>query len=81
LLFEITIIISWHTPNKLLVENPLANTLHIHSFSAHYTVLNNMKSIFTIKPAITENIEYMIIKARMVKAHTPVIDIKVCVLP
>ena len=37
--FEITMIISWCAPNKLLVENPLARTLHIHSFSAHYAVL------------------------------------------
>jgi len=36
---EITIIISWHVPNDLLVENLLASILHIHSFSAHYTVL------------------------------------------
>ena len=28
--FEITIIISWHTPNKLLMENPFAGTLRIH---------------------------------------------------
>ena len=37
---EITIIISWGTHNKLLVENLLASTLHIHSFSVHYSVLN-----------------------------------------
>ena len=35
-----------------------------------------MKSIPTIKPAITENTDDMI-----VKAHAPVIDIKVGVLP
>jgi len=28
-------IISWHAPNKLLVENLLASTLRIHSFSTH----------------------------------------------
>ena len=32
---EITIIISWRAPNKLLVENLLASTLCIHLFSAH----------------------------------------------
>ena len=37
--FEITKIISWRTHNKLLVENPLASMLRIHSFSAHYAVL------------------------------------------
>ena len=26
-------------PNKLLMENPLASALRIHSFSAHYAVL------------------------------------------
>jgi len=36
---KITIIISWRMPNYILVENPLASTLHIHSFSAHYAVL------------------------------------------
>ena len=35
-----------------------------------------MKSISTIKPAIMENMEFTI-----VKAHAPVIDIKVGVLP
>ena len=34
-----TIIFSWHTPNKLFVENLLASTLHIHSFSAYYAML------------------------------------------
>ena len=37
--FEITAIISWRASNKLLVGNPLASTLRIHSSSAHYTVL------------------------------------------
>ena len=37
--WKITIIISWRAPNKILVENPLASTLHIHSFWAHYVVL------------------------------------------
>ena len=37
--FEITIIISWHAPNKLLEENLLASTFRIHKFSAHYAVL------------------------------------------
>ena len=43
-------IISWHASNKLLVENLLASTLRIHSFSAHYAVLqaeNRMKRIST----------------------------------
>jgi len=63
---------------QLLVENPLASTLRIHSFSAHYAVLseNNMKSISTIKPAITENTEYTIIKV-----YAPVVDIEVGVSP
>ena len=34
--FEITIINSWHIPNKLLLENLLASTLR--SFSAYYAV-------------------------------------------
>ena len=38
-LFEITIITSWCAPNNLLVQNLLASTLCIHSFSAHYAVL------------------------------------------
>ena len=62
-----------------LLENPLASALHIYSFSAHYAMLyaeNNMKSISTIKPAIMENTECTI-----VKAHAPVIDIKVGVSP
>jgi len=29
----------WHAPSYYLVENLLASTLHIHSFSAHYTSL------------------------------------------
>ena len=37
---------------------------------------NNTKSISSIKPAITENMECMI-----VKVHAPVIDIKVGVSP
>ena len=44
---EITIINFWHAPNNLLVENLLASTFHIYSFSAHYTVLwteNNIKT-------------------------------------
>jgi len=72
--WEITIIISWHAPNKLLVENLLARTFRIHSFSAYYAVLqkeDNMKSISTTNPAITENTECMIVKAR-----ASVIDIK-----
>ena len=65
---------NWWAPNKLLAENPLASTLHIQSFSAHYTVLwteNSMKTISSITPAIIENMEYTI-----VKAHVPVIDMK-----
>jgi len=38
LFFEITRIISWRAPNKLLVENLLVSALRIHSFSAHYAV-------------------------------------------
>ena len=48
--WEVTIIISYLAPNKLLVENLLASTLRIQSFSAHYAVLwteNSMKSIST----------------------------------
>jgi len=55
--------------------NVLASILCIHSFSAHYVMLlteNNMKSIPTINPAITENTDGTIVKAR-----APVIDIKV----
>jgi len=40
--------------NKLLVKNPLASMLSIHSFSAHHTALlteNSKKSISTINPA------------------------------
>jgi len=62
-------------PNKLLMENLLASILRIHSFSAHYAVLwteNNMKSISTIKPTITENTECTVLNV-----HAPVIDIKV----
>jgi len=60
--FEITIIISWCTPNKLLVENPLASTLRIHSFfSPLHNLKNNIKRISTIKPAIKENMECTII--------------------
>ena len=73
--FEITIIISWRAPNKLLVENLLASMLRIHSFSAHYTALwaeNGMKNIFTINLAITENTECLIVKVR-----ASAIDIKV----
>jgi len=47
------------------VENALASMLHIHSFSAHYAALhmeNSMKSISTINPAITENMEGLIVK-------------------
>ena len=54
--FERSPVISWHAPNKLLVENPLASTLCIHSFSA-------MKSISIINLAITENMQYTIVKA------------------
>ena len=53
------------------MENPLASTICIYSFSAHYAV-KSMKSIPTVNPAIMENKEWLI-----VKAHTPVIDIKV----
>ena len=59
-------IISWHAPNKLLVENLLASMLHIYSFSAHYAVLlteKNMLSISTIKLAIMENTKCTIVKA------------------
>ena len=31
--------LAWQVPSKLLVENPLASMLRIHSFLAHYTVL------------------------------------------
>ena len=40
LFWEITIIISWLSPNYLLVENLLASTLRIHLISANYTVKN-----------------------------------------
>jgi len=69
-------IISWRARNKLLVENPLASMLRIHLFLAYYTALyteSSMKSISTIKPAITENTEYTIV--------APVVDIKVGVSP
>ena len=36
---EITIINSWRTSNKLLVENLLVSTLCINSLSARYAVL------------------------------------------
>ena len=65
--------------NKLLVENLLAGILRIKSLSAHYAVLqteNNTKSISTINPAITENMD-----GTIMRAHVPVIDIKVGVLP
>jgi len=48
------------------MENLLASVLHIHSFSVHCTVLeteNSMKSISTINPTITENMECLILKA------------------
>ena len=57
--------------NKILVENLYAGILRINSLSE-----NNMKSISTVTPAITENTDGMI-----VKMHTPVIDIKVSVSP
>ena len=59
-------ITSLHEPNYLLVENPLASMLHIHSFSTNYAALlmeNSTKSIYTINPAITENTECLIVKA------------------
>jgi len=34
-ILKITIIISGRAPNKLFVENPLASTLRVHSFSAY----------------------------------------------
>jgi len=40
-----------------LVENHLASTLCIHSFSAHYAAENSTKSIPTINPAITKSIQ------------------------
>ena len=61
------------------MENLLAGILRINSLSAHNTVLyteNNMKNISTINPAIAENTH-----GTIVKAHAPVIDIKVSVSP
>ena len=72
LLWEITIIISWHAPNKLLVENPFASALYIHSFIQQCYKQRTAWKAFTINPAITENMQCTI-----VKACTPVIDIEV----
>jgi len=53
------------------VDNLLASTLCIHSFSAHHTE-SSIKGISTIHLAITENMECSIIKVR-----APLIDLKV----
>jgi len=47
------------------VENPLASMFHIHSYSAHKTVLygEQHESIYISNPAITENTECSIIRA------------------
>ena len=60
------------------MNNWLAGTLHIYTFSGHYAVLktkNSMKNISAINPAIAENTE-----CSNVKACTQVNDIKVGVL-
>ena len=65
-------IISWHAPNKLLVENPFVSALCIHSFIQQCYKQRTAWKAFTINPAITENMQCTI-----VKACTPVIDIEV----
>jgi len=62
----------------LICVNSLASTLCVHPFSAHYTALqsvNSMKSISTIKPAITENTECLTVKV------PPIYRLKVAVSP
>ena len=63
---KIPIIISWCAPNCELVENPLASTLHIHSFqpsTQRYNGEQHDKYLYN-NPAIMENTECSIAKAR-----------------
>ena len=62
----------------LISVNSLASMLCVYPFSAHYTALqmvNSMKSISTINPAITENTECLNVKV------PPIYQLKVAVSP